>query len=374
MTRAVKICLILSLSLAFLPPTASAGELDIDSLAAQFLQESGAPGVSVSVLVKGQNDPQTVSMGVACLNYDSPMNNQSIMKLGSITKVLTAVRIQMLIEEGKLTYETPLSRFFPDFPGGLDITVWHMLTHTSGLPEVLALEPFRSNMARSWTPQEQLAVLAKTPLDFPPGTAQKYSNSGYLLLGMIIEAVTGDSFNEQVINMVAKPLGMDRLKAGDDTTIGKNHGCGYSSDNNGQLRLPMMASLSSPLASGNFIGTTADIVRLVNMGRLLELNLIDNPPSGPLLLETGKLAQKMEKIVGLDFELSWQNGLATFRFTDRPLNLVGKAGMFPGFAAWFLYDPVTETAVAVATNLETKSMEAMQLAVHIFEAKQHSRQ
>jgi CubicO group peptidase (beta-lactamase class C family) len=357
--------------LCFLPLQSVAAELDLAPYAEAFLKDSGAPGVTVAVLEKGQTLPLSVSLGTACLGQNVAMHDGMVMKLGSVTKLFTAVRILMLIEEGKITYDTPMSKFFPNFPRGDEILVRHLMAHTSGLPEMLRLEPFHSNMCKAWTPSELLKMVAAAPLDFAPGTTQKYSNSGYLVLGMMIEALTGESYQQQIKDKIATPLGMSRLQAGDDTTIVKDESCGYSNDASGQLCKPMLASLIPPLATGNLIGRAADIVRMVNLPGLLKENFIDNPPSSPHILDNGKPAQTEVHILDLNYLVSYHKGFATFRFQDRDLNLVGKAGMFPGFASWFLYDPVTQTAVAVTTNLETRTMMAMQLAVNIFEQLQH---
>lgn len=361
----------LLLAAILLPTLAAAGDLPLAALADAYLQRSGAPGVAIAVQAKGEDRAQSLARGIACLNHRVPLDDQATMKLGSVTKVFTAIRIQMLVEAGRLDYETPVSRFFPDFPRGREIRVRHLLAHTSGLHEILDLEPFHSNLARAWTASEQLAVLARTPLDFTPGTRQKYSNSGYLLLGMIIEKLTGQPYDRQILQQIAGPLGLTGLQGGDDTTVQTNAGCGYSSAADGSLCLPMMASRVSARGTGNLLGRAQDVAGLVNLGRLVKGNLIDHPPTGPHLLDNGQPAVKHENIIGLVFDLSYHNGLATFDFPARDLHLIGKAGMFPGFASWFLYDPGTETAVAVLTNLETKSMEAMQLAIDVFEARRH---
>ncbi|SBV93091.1 Beta-lactamase family protein [uncultured Alphaproteobacteria bacterium] len=358
-----------------LPSVASATSLDLVTPADDFLKESGAPGVEVSVLERGKDRPQTLARGFACVENSVPMRADSVMKLGSVTKVFTGLRIRMLIEEGKLAEDAPLSRFVPEQVRGDEITVRHLLTHTSGLPEMLGLEPFASNMAHPWTPREIAAVIAKQPLDFAPGSAQRYSNSNYLMLGRIVEIVTGEPFDREIRQRIATPLGMRHLSMGDDETVVRKAACGYAGGKPGELKRPMMASLVPPMATGNLIGTSEDIVRLVNQGRVLRHNLIDSPPQGPWRLADGSPAVKPQHgpDQGLEFDQSLLEGMTLFRFDDRPLSLVGKAGMFPGFAAWFLYDPQTRTAVAVTTNLETKSMEAMRLGVRVLEAQRRAK-
>lgn len=355
----------------WLPCLAVGAPLDLATPVAAFLRDSGAPGVAIAVLERGKDQPQTLARGLACVENAVPMRADAVLKIGSVTKVFTGLRIQMLIEEGKLTADMPLSRFFPEQVRGDEITIRHLLTHTSGLPEMLRLEPFTSNMTRPWAPQEIAAMVARQPLDFTPGTAQHYSNSNYLMLGRIVEIVTGEPFDRQIQQKIAKPLGMLHLQAGDDETVLAHAACGYAGGKPGALKRPMMASMIPPMATGNLLGTAADLVRLVNQGRLVHHNLIDSPSASPWRLADGSPAVKPEHFPaqGLEFEQSLLEGMTLFRFSDRPLALIGKDGMFPGFAAWFLYDPQTTTAVAVVTNLETKAMEAMQLGVRVLEAQ-----
>lgn len=359
---------IIFLALFYIPAPVWAENKDIILLVEKFLAESKAPGVQISIVQKGDSLPLTISRGTACVENDVAMNNQTVMKFGSVTKLFTATRIKMLIQEGKLNYNTPISQFFPDLPGGDKITIRHLLTHTSGLYEMLMLKPFRENMSKPWTPTEIIDLVAKEPPLFAPGTNQKYCNSGYLILGKIVEIITKEPFGKQIVETILDPLGMTRTQEGNDVSIVKDRSCGYSADKSGQLIKPMMASMIPPFATGNFIGTSQDMIRFYYQGKILIENFIDTPIIDPLVLDNGKTAFKSEHFLDLSFDTSYLNGFTLFKFHDRDgLALIGKAGMFPGFASWFLYDPESGTAVAVTTNLETQSMTAMQLAVRIFE-------
>jgi len=338
----------------------------------QFLESSGAPGVSVSIMRKGQHQPQTITAGSACVENDVQVTRQCVMKIGSVTKVFTGVRIKMLIEEGKLQYDTPMSRFFPDFPQAEKITILNMLTHTSGLPEMLMLEPMHSNFCKAWKPEEILAMVAKAPLDFAPGTRAKYSNTGFLVLGMIIEKLTGATYFQAIMPRIGAPLGMTTLYYGDDTTIIPHESCGYSKNADGTLRKPMLASMIPPFATGDLLVTSNDLVRLVNVDSLLKTNLLDKPRAKPYTLKDGKLAKKYEHFLDMSYDREFAETFFIFRFHDRPLAVIGKLGAFPGFTGCFLYDPETEFAVAVTTNLETATMEAMQLGVRILEDKKRA--
>lgn len=339
-----------------------------------FLKESKAPGVQISIVQKGDDSPLTISRGTACVENDVPMSDVSVLKLGSITKLFTAIRIKLLIQEGKLKYTTPIRQYFPNFPNGEHIEIRHLLSHTSGVHEMFMIETFRENMCRNWTPDEVIDLISKKPPLFSPGTEQKYCNSGYLILGRIVEMVTGDTFENQIKKHIIAPLKMTHTQVGNDFSIVKRRACGYSTDKNGQLIQPLVVSMVPPFATGNFIGTSRDIVRFVYLSNILKDNFIDTPVLTPFVLDNGKSAFKSEHFFDLSFDTSYLNGFTLFKFHDRGgLALVGKSGMFPGFGSWFLYDPKTSTAIAVITNEETQCMKAMQLAVRIFEYKRKQR-
>lgn len=340
----------------------------LEAAVQEFLASTGAPGVVVSVLRRGEDTPLSVAGGLACLENPAKMAPLSVMKIGSVTKAYTALRMEMLMEEGTIGPDTPLARFFPEFPGADAIHIRHLLTHTSGVPEMLKMERLLANTSKAWTAQEILTMVAEQPLDFVPGTRQQYSNSGYLLLGLIIEQVSGEPYERQILEHIAKPLGMVNMRIGDDTSIVPGLACGYSCDERGVVCKPMMLSIVPGFATGNLLGTAEDVVRLVNQGRILRNNLVDNPPSGPHILDTGETAYTHTQFQDLSYEESNHSGMATYHFPERAMTLVGKAGMFPGFATWFLYDPQTQTAVAVSTNYESLSLEAQQLAVHVLES------
>ena len=123
---------------------------------------------------------------------------------------------------------------------------------------------------RSYYAQELLDLIATRPLDFSPGTQQKYSNSGYLVLALIIEAVTGDGYGAQIQRFVTGPLGMRHVQPGlDDSSMYDGEtACGYSSNTGGECP-PMAASMVPPMGTGNLVGTADDVVRLVNQGLVL---------------------------------------------------------------------------------------------------------
>lgn len=139
-----------------------------------------------------------------------PNQNQSVYQIASLTKSFTALMIVKLSEEGKLSVKDPLSKFIPDYPRGNEITIEHLLTHTSGIYEVLRNKEYFSllHTGKTIAKNKELSFFKNEPLDFEPGTQFSYTNSGYILLGMIIEKVTGLSYEDAVRKTILSPLKM----------------------------------------------------------------------------------------------------------------------------------------------------------------------
>ncbi|SHF48366.1 serine hydrolase [Chryseobacterium sp. OV279] len=139
-----------------------------------------------------------------------PNQDKSVYQIASLTKSFTALTIVKLSEEGKLSFKDPISKFIPDYPRGKEITIEHLLTHSSGIYEALRnKEYFRLlHTGETITQSKELSFFKNEPLDFEPGTQFSYTNSGYILLGIIIEKVTGLSYEDAVRKIILNPLKM----------------------------------------------------------------------------------------------------------------------------------------------------------------------
>ncbi|HCA07041.1 serine hydrolase [Chryseobacterium sp.] len=139
-----------------------------------------------------------------------PNQDKSVYQIASLTKSFTALTIVKLSEEGKLSFKDPISKFIPDYPRGKEITIEHLLTHSSGIYEALRnKEYFRLlHTGETITKSKELSFFKNEPLDFEPGTQFSYTNSGYILLGIIIEKVTGLSYEDAVRKIILNPLKM----------------------------------------------------------------------------------------------------------------------------------------------------------------------
>ncbi|HWR03455.1 MAG TPA: serine hydrolase domain-containing protein [Humidesulfovibrio sp.] len=338
----------------------------ITELGQKAAAEPGIPGLSIAVLQKGGDEPVTAAFGTACVENGTPMTPETRFKIASVTKVFTAALVHRLIEEGKVAYDTPIERFFPGFPNGRGITVRNLLEHSSGIVDMLSLPAVRENMTRIWSPEVLIAMAGEQPLLFRPGTQQAYSNTGFLMLAVICERIAGQTYGDLVRGMFVERLGMKSLVAGDDKTIVPHLSCGYATGSDGGLSLPMMASLAVAKGTGNLEAAPRDVVRLVNLDRVLKKNVFDTAELEPLVLPGGWKAPpgKAESNV----RISQLDGCELFVIGSPKITLVGKLGSFPGFGTAYFYDRQTKIAVVVSVNNERAISRAITLGADILRA------
>lgn len=197
----------------------------------EYLKEYEAKGwFSGSVLV-AEDDGILLNKGYGMADYERGVSNtpKTRFHLGSITKQFTAMAIMQLAEEGRLSTEDTLSKYIPDYPNGKTITIHQLLTHTSGIPDYINDDPSFSEICRLYhTTDEIIDRFKNKPLEFKPGTRYDYSNSGYVLLGYIIEKVSGKSYEEYLSDNIFKPLGMNNTGYDNLKPLIKDRACGYS--------------------------------------------------------------------------------------------------------------------------------------------------
>jgi D-alanyl-D-alanine carboxypeptidase len=181
----------------------------MDAAAAAALSEIRAAGFSVAVVRDGQ-PVLAKGYGYADLAERVPASANTIYRLASITKQFTAAAILHLAEEGKLSLDDRISDYLPDYPAsGRRITIRNLLSHTSGLSDVVVVPILEEAGGVGYTRDQIIDLVASQPLDFEPGTGHSYSNVGFMLAGEVIERVTGTSYADYLTNEVLRPLGLD---------------------------------------------------------------------------------------------------------------------------------------------------------------------
>ncbi|NEZ04728.1 serine hydrolase [Wenzhouxiangella sp. XN201] len=212
------------------------------------------------------------AFGMASLELNVPMAPDHILRLASVTKQYTAAAILALAEDGKLSLDDPLSKFLPDFPVG-EVTVHQLLNHTSGIKSYTSIEGYMSSerIRKDLTTDELVAVFADEPVDFSPGEQWSYNNSGYVLLGAIIEQVTDKPWNEFIRERLLEPLEIESTDAYADATVLPGRVPGYA----GPADEPQNAgflSMTQPHAAGSLMSTAIDVdrwQRALHGGRVL---------------------------------------------------------------------------------------------------------
>jgi len=199
--------------------------------------------------------------GSANLEWNIPNSPTTKFRLGSITKQFTAASVLLLEERGKLSTGDPVKKYLPDAPAAWDkITIFHLLTHTSGIPNFTSFPEYKKIEPFATTPGEVVARFRDKPLDFAPGEKWSYSNSGYLLLGYLIEKITGGSYEKFVTENIFTPLGMKDSGCDSNSAVIAHRASGYVHDARGFENAGFI-HMSIPHAAGALYSTTEDLLK-----------------------------------------------------------------------------------------------------------------
>ncbi len=245
----------------------------IDSALAALYPASG-PGAAVLVARDGRVLMRK-AYGSASLELGVPLRPEHVFRLGSITKQFTAVAVLMLVEEGKVGLQDEITKFFPDYPThGRRITVEHLLTHTSGIQSYTGISSFRDGARRDLSVDSLIAMFRDQPMNFAPGERFSYNNSGYVLLGAIIEKVSGMTYADFVRTRIFEPLGMRNSAYEVATAVVPGRVPGYDRvGTTAEIRVADFVSMTQPYAAGALISTVDDVLiwqRAVAEDRLLK--------------------------------------------------------------------------------------------------------
>src|SRR5438874_2937942 len=231
---------------------------------------SDQPGLAVLVRHKGRVIYQR-GFGVRDLQTRAPITAQTDFRLASCTKQFTAMAIMLLVHDGKLRYDTHLTDLFPDFPAyGKAITIRHLLNHSSGLPDyedLMEQSPSRWSETQQITDAEVLALLkSQTHGKFAPGSSWSYSNSGYVVLGLVVAKVSGQSFPDFLQARIFHPLKMSHTLAyvrGKNEIPNRAYGHSPASDSmaSGKFIQTDQSSTSATLGDGGVYSNLEDLAR-----------------------------------------------------------------------------------------------------------------
>lgn len=201
------------------------------------------------------------AFGEADSDWGIPNSSDTKFRLASVTKQFTAMLTLLLVEEGKLELEAPVTRYLPDYPAesGDKVTIRHLLNHTSGIPSYTNRPGFMRDEAKTrYTVADFVVEFCSDPLEFEPGSAFNYNNSGYFLLGAIAEAVTGKTYAINLHERIFEPLGMQDSGHDDQYEVIPGRATGYD-DVLGGRRVAMWLDMTTPYAAGSLYSTVGDL-------------------------------------------------------------------------------------------------------------------
>ena len=234
-------------------------EATIDSIAMEGIEAGRAAGMSIAV-ARGGETLLRKAYGFADLELGVPTPSDAVYEIGSVTKQFTAVAALMLAEEGKLSLEDDLSRWFPDYPlEGREIPLHRLLDHTSGIKGYTEMPAFRTLTTQDLPQDSLIALVAAEPFDFEPGDALIYNNSAYFLLGKIIEKASGQSYEDFVEERLFGVAGMGDSRYCHKDELTPNRAKGYQMGSDG-LRPADYLNHLWPYAAGSLCSTVRDLV------------------------------------------------------------------------------------------------------------------
>lgn len=231
----------------------------LDELINKYVAAGNFNG-SVLVSEKGQIIYKK-GFGLANMEWNIANQSDTKFRLGSVSKQFTAMLIMQLVEQGKLKLDVPISTYLPEYPkkNGEVITLHHLLTHSSGIPNMTSFPAYDKEFMHSfYSPSQLVNLFADSTLEFKPGEKFAYSNSGYMLLGYIIEKVTSKTYEQVLQENIFTPLKMNNTGYDHRETLLKNRATGYVKDGRYYLNAYFI-NMSVPYAAGALYSTVEDL-------------------------------------------------------------------------------------------------------------------
>src|SRR3954452_16621551 len=308
----------------------------LDAAVSDTLRLTGVPGVAVGVW--GPHCWYEKAFGVADKATGAPMRTDFYSRIGSETKTFTVTGVLQLVDEGKIGLDDPIAKYVPGVPEGDRITLRQLARMQSGLFPYNADEDFGRALVtdpyRSWTPQELLDYSFRHPLDFPPGEGWEYSNTNAVLLGLVVEQVSGLSLPEYIRQRIPEPLGLEHTLFPTDNSFPQPHPEGYTQGEDGTDIVTTDFNPSWGWAAGAMISTLED---LRVWGRAVATGTLLSPATQ---------AQRLQTVPPPDSAPGFGYGLGIFTAEG----WIGHNGSIPGYQSLTLYLPQQKTTLVVLLN------------------------
>lgn len=325
-------------------PIASVAQDDVAARIDTFLTSLADQDIFSGAVLVAQDGEILISEGYGMANHDWDIANtaETKFRIGSITKQFTAMSILLLQEAGKLTIQDPICTYIEDCPAAwADVTIEHLLLHTSGIPSLTEFPDYAQFMGVHTTPEATIQRFSDKPLDFQPGSEWYYSNSGYILLGYIVKEVSGQSYQAFLNDNIFEPLALTGIGYDDDRRIIKNRAVGYENS----TRVASFIDMSVPYSAGALYSTVGDlytwIQALVN-GEVVPQAVLD------------AMWQASVPIPGAP-DVKYAYGLVSLPIAGH--TAIGHNGGINGFAATLNYFPDDKVTIIALSNMEGGSVD-----------------
>jgi len=326
-------------------PLAGAEPPDLDPTIRKEMAKRQIPGLSLAIVRDGKVELAR-GYGMADLELSVPARPGTVYEIGSITKQFTAAAVMQLVEEGRIALDGKITKLVPGLPGAWDgVTVRHLLTHTSGIKSTTSIPGFQKNLRKDYPQEEVIKLVADYPLQFKPGERWEYSNTGYFVLGMLLEKVGGKAYGELLRERIFAPLGMSSTRANDLSAVIPNRAAGYTLEKDG-LHNADYLSMTQPFAAGVLVSTVEDLAR---WDAALQGEKVLKAASKQEVFSPARLNDGSATTYGF----GWSFG------TISGHRVIGHGGGIPGFSsslARFVDDGVT---IIVLMNTDSASADAV---------------
>lgn len=308
-----------------------------EQLLRQHVSDQSGPGLAVLV-ARGDELLFNNAFGLANIELGVLLQPEHKFRIGSVTKQVAAVALLHLIDEGKANLQDPLSKYLPDYPNGDAITLQHLLNHTSGIKSYTSIPGYMHNdIRRELTTDELIAVFKNLPVDFLPGTEFRYNNSGYVLVGAVIEAISGKSWHQYIADALLKPNQLNNMLYPAERLLLAGMASGYSLSPGQPIKLAAQLSMTQPHAAGALV---ADTLALWHWNRLLHGNkLLKEATYQQMITPSGAAANNQGNY-----------GFGIVRGTLRGMPELQHGGGIHGFVSLLVYLPDSEISIVMLRN------------------------
>ncbi len=330
---------------------------DVDDLVQNEMRRHPIPGLALEIVQNGK-PAKIAAYGMANLEWQAPVTPETVFEIGSVTKQFTAAGILLLAQEGKLSVDDKASRYLKETPASwTNITLRHLLTHTSGLKNYTVLDGFETS--RHLTQAQFIRRMGREPLDFQPGEAWAYCNTGFNLLGYVIENVSGQGYWAFMGERIFGPLGMNSTTNRDPRNIIAGRASGYETNRAGHY-INRDHELTDVFSAGAMVSTVGDLAKW-------------NAALDGQKLLTAATEAEMWTPVRLNNGATHAYGLGWYLEPLQGRQNIGHSGTTSGFSASIQRFPKEGLAVIVLANsgesgIATKL--AKEIAVMYFPARQ----